>query len=108
MKKFKYLVTQIFDNFDFEKVHKIMTSLNWGWTETNLVGHTHTSIPDLKRIQDRAYNLLKDAYNSETKVSTGGFEAEWDGVELSLKFILEEDYVDIDKVEYMEDDNVQD
>lgn len=32
------IVDEIMDNFDFEKVHKVMVALNWGWHGNGVPG----------------------------------------------------------------------
>ena len=81
------------DNFDFDKVHKCMTKLNWKWVkhESNTF-----EIPDISKIREEARRLLKECINRKNiktscwMVSCGGFKAQIDFDEgiLNLEFIV--------------------
>lgn len=83
---------EVMDNFDFEKVQKVMDCLKWSW------GH-ESQIPDIYEIRQFAKRLLADAYiglshlieDKSLTLSTGGFTATAyrDG-SLSLSFVVEE------------------
>lgn len=85
MKK-KKAIEHILDNFDFERVHKVMTVLNWTWYFTE-------GVPEISDLRKEARRLLKDvAKRKEDRVctGTGGFEVyKEDGV-LELKFVVAE------------------
>ena len=86
-------INSILDNFDFEKMHKVMTFLNWRWA-------TIGEIPDIADLRVSARGLLKEAYNNLGKlpnadyfIQTGGFRAETfrllDGrIDFSLSFVV--------------------
>lgn len=85
MKK-KKAIEHILDNFDFERVHKAMTALDWEWASTDGV----PEIPDLRK---KARRLLKDvAKRKEDKffTGTGGFEVSKEDGILELKFVIAE------------------
>lgn len=74
-KKCKKIIKNILEDFDFEKVHKAMTSLDWVW-------FTHQRVPTEKEIKECAENLLEEAlkqsYENKGKgfyCSTGGLKA---------------------------------
>lgn len=87
---FENAIKNIESNFDFEKIHQVMTYLHWGWHCVDDLGNTNIVIPDVVRIKNHAFELLKDAYEHKTIVGSGGFEARWVEGDLELKFILEE------------------
>lgn len=75
-------VNAIIDEFDFQKVHKVMQCLEWEWFDTGI-----PSVEDLKR---KARELLE---NVEPKhiTATGGFRASMDSENcLELSFVVEE------------------
>lgn len=67
-------VDDIILNFDFEKVHKIMKTLNWTWAswkdeyETNHI----SEVPSVYALKQQAYHLLRDAVEKGLG-GTGGF-----------------------------------
>ena len=67
-------IEEILDNFDFEKVKKVMDALEWKYWDSE--GDT-VSIYELRRM---ARNLLKDVYNAANSDhwfgGSGGFEVE--------------------------------
>lgn len=88
-------IAEILENFDFEKVHNVMTFLNWKWATSK------HGVPKYYELIKSAEKMLNDAYkvaidnDSDFIVSSGGFSAyaEWisdEYIELSLEFILEE------------------
>ena len=85
MKK-KEAIEHILDNFDFEKVHETMTSLDWTW-------HSTDGVPEIPDLRKEARRLLKDvAKRKENKffISTGGFQVYKEGGYLELKFVIAE------------------
>jgi len=68
-------IEDILDNFDFEKVKKVMDALEWKYWDSP---DEYVTIAELRKM---ARNLLKEAYiasNSEHWFnSCGGFEVEW-------------------------------
>jgi hypothetical protein len=62
-------ILDIIECFDFDKVHKYMTDINWTWYHEGGV----PSIPELKRT---AVRLLVEAVEDKTEITsvgTGGF-----------------------------------
>ena len=100
-----YCIKEIFETmnyFDFEKVHKTMEFLNWGWWNDK---HNKTEVPSIEEIRRKAFELLcevaeyADNLDEEMTdrvrvIGTGGFEAkiflnEDDMPVFELKFVLE-------------------
>lgn len=91
------LIDEILDNFEFEKVHKVMTFLDWRWVGV---------LPDVADLRAQARKLLKECLKFRGEkprhIETGGFMAEYnleeeDGYELlTLSFILNSWEVDND------------
>lgn len=84
-------VYDVLKNFDFEKVQKIMTSLDWKWC-----GTLH-GVPTVDEIKALAHRLLVDAIYENTTIATGGLRATYESKKdeddvsfLSLEFIVEE------------------
>lgn len=74
-KQFRDKVDSILLNFDFEKVHKIMETLNWTWASwKDEYETTHISeVPSVYALKQQAYRLLRDAVEKGFG-GTGGFE----------------------------------
>ena len=72
------VIWDIMNNFDFEKVHRVMTVLDWKWA---LVDSEHTAVPDIQHLRDTARNMLTECASRARKVSgqfnigSGGFHA---------------------------------
>lgn len=80
-KKFHKWVENIMDEFDFDRVHKTMKSLNWEWRDKG--------VPDITEIRENAIYILNRAYESESGYcATGGFEAKVTKHGVSLKFVV--------------------
>jgi hypothetical protein len=86
-------IYDIINNFDFDKVHKVMVFLDWKWLQMR--GLETPSIPQLK---DKAYELLSRVYDNTDSLTpyslrTGGLCASGvyyeDTNELSLELIFE-------------------
>ena len=97
------MVTEVMENFDFVKVHKVMTHLDWQWVTT----YGETTVPSLFRLMNVAENLLRETaehYGDKEfhANSTGGLMASLDNGVLTLQFILTEtsvdhhDYINVD------------
>ena len=97
------LAKDVLNNFDFDKVSKVMKILNWTWLDKG--------VPTCFDLKDKAWKIFLDAWieledkpfdsndSRELTISTGGLEVfvqEWrdenDQTKFfcSLKFILEE------------------
>lgn len=86
----KELINRIIEDFDFEKVHRVMQTLNWCWYSTN-------GVPSVGALVLCAQELLQDVskMNVGYSIGIGGFRAmkindEFDEDEegLKLEFIL--------------------
>ena len=87
-------IESIMDNFNFDDVHKVMTYLNWEWAGTE------NGVPTKSELRSQARQLIKMAIKDKTRVSTGGFEADYlpeDGGWVSLKFVVSEWDSEIEK-----------
>lgn len=90
------VIKQVLENFDFDKVHKVMEVLDWKWVG----GDTQDGVPSVYRLIKKAEGLLKDCVNeiehrntNTFVLSTGGFKAtcvKYDDGEivLELEFVL--------------------
>lgn len=75
---------EIMDNFDFEKVHTVMTALDWRWCSTN-------GVPEKSDLRRSARKMLRDCVELN-RGGTGGFKVSIDrenGI-LTLLFVVEE------------------
>lgn len=98
------MMTAIVDNFDFDRIHRVMVGLGLKWD----IGDGEMTVPNTKRLRWEATKLLWDAalhYGDKEFYScgSGGFMAHLDGETLSLQFILSEmtshasDFINIDE-----------
>jgi hypothetical protein len=70
---------EVLDHFDFEKVHKVMTMLNWVWT----TGGNGYEIPSTARMRQAVRELMKRAVEMSKKteigcVGSGGFQVSYE------------------------------
>ena len=86
-----HMITDIMEDFDFEKVRNVMMYLDWKWD----IGNGEMTVPSIYRLTKQAERLLRDTakYYGEKDhytISTGGFTATLDEDTLWLSFGLEE------------------
>lgn len=83
-------INYIVDHFDFEKVQKTMTALNWCWQHIDDPDDQSMRPPSVDRMRLVATRLLLNAANEKERLfGTGGFQAErYDDGHLELSFIL--------------------
>lgn len=88
------VINHIIDKFDFDKVHRIMTIMDWQWNIDN-----DYYIPSADEIKSRAIELLNNTYSDILMDNdlwyddgSGGLEVLYDPTEdfLELKFVIEE------------------
>jgi len=110
-------INNVLDQFDFEKVHRVMEFLEWEWAsgarkdDSIIYEHEEMRIPTVQEMICAARRLLVSAIKDETSWDTGGFRATakiersededspddfTHSVTVSLEFVLEE----IDDFEY--------
>jgi hypothetical protein len=86
-------IIDIMNNFNFGKVHEVMTALNWQWRDIG--------VPTIEQIQKEAKSLLTDMMEQEylqvRHWSTGGFNASYEDDTISLKFVVENWYSEINE-----------
>ena len=85
------MITQVMEDFDFEKVHNVMNLLDWRWSNSD----GGSDVPSFYKIIKTAEKLLRGVakyYGDEEFhcFSTGGFMASLDNGILALQFILTE------------------
>ena len=93
--KLRNKIDDIMENFDFERVHKVMDMLEWRW------GSAKNGVPSVEELKKEAKRLLVTACSEKNHISTGGFKAVFeksigwgcdndDDPYVGLEFILEE------------------
>lgn len=92
-------IDNIINNFDFEKVNRVMQFLDWKWALVNWKwAPAEYRVPTIKELKNHAFNILKEATsqalkNGEWSVACGGFKANaWkkdNKINCSLVFQLE-------------------
>ncbi len=88
--KLPKIVKSIMREFDFYRVHKVMSAMDWKWVDDT--GPADMSIPTTDRLKKCAQDLLLRAYNEKSKkwsIGTGGFMAKKNKHGLSLTFEVE-------------------
>jgi hypothetical protein len=80
------LIDEVMDNFDFEKVSVAMEALGWEWVALD-------AVPDKYHLRKCARSLLERVIKDNLTISTGGFTAQYDGEELTLRFYVDEVFV---------------
>lgn len=97
----KKIVDNIIDNFDFDRVHEVMTLLGWTWWNVR-------GIPSVQDLKKRAGELLTEVWekpNDQYCISTGGFHARKDSGVLILEFVITDWAEDIaDYIAMLSDD----
>jgi len=80
-------INYILDNFDFVRVNRVMTSLEWKWFDAKF------GIPTIDELKSQAVRMLNDICDSDANngdsISTGGFKVIMRNDYLELEFILE-------------------
>lgn len=88
------LITEIVENFDWEKVRKVMLLMNWTWWNGSIDGGE--GVPSEEKLARRAKALLRYVWKRrvEGAWNTGGLQAEYrnrggNNETLELRFVLE-------------------
>lgn len=90
-KPFEFYAQDIAKNINWENIHKAMVALQWNWYfGKDEYGKDKLGIPCINTIKNAAYDLLKQAYDREVPVCTGGFSVGWVGNEMYLSFAIDE------------------
>jgi hypothetical protein len=80
--KEKKIIEEILDNFDFQKVKKVMDALDWVWVSCD-------GVPDIYDLRKESRRLLKEVIKTKSyQIGTGGFVASYYYGELSLEFVV--------------------
>lgn len=85
----QYKIDQIMDNFDFNKVHKVMIATDWKWVFTD-------GVPTEAELRQQARKMLKEVSTKNITddigdyyISTGGFTVtKYSDTSLTLEFIV--------------------
>jgi hypothetical protein len=86
--KNKEQIKHILADFNFKRIHSVMTFLDWKWNFNN----KEIKVPEVKDLISIATHCLNEVSNSEDSsalCTMGGFEAEKIEGTLELRFILE-------------------
>lgn len=98
VEQFEKMMDGIIDDFDFEKVAETMNRLGWKWASG--INPTTWYYPDVSQLRQAARSIMRIAYNEESTVESGGFQARYIPAEennddpdnvpyLRLSFLLE-------------------
>lgn len=91
-------INYIIDNFNFEKVHRVMVATDWKWQHVDHPSDKTMRVPDIDRMKLTAHHLLMNAATQTERVfATGGFQARrYKGGDLALEFVVcDYDTVDV-------------
>lgn len=80
----KEKIEQIMENFDFDKVHRVMAFLDLDSSRGD------SGMPSVEVLKEKARELLSSVDEKTVAISAGGFEAKYYSGYLSLSFIVEE------------------
>ena len=80
------IINDIIDEFDFEKVHKVMGLLNWTWYIDYV--HKIPNIDDMKKTASRILQNVLERNSENYYIATGGFKASMQDGYISLVFEL--------------------
>lgn len=83
------LVTECLNDFDFEKVHRVMVATNFTWGQED-----GDAVPSVAQLVIEAMRMLREVagYYGDGKLhswSFGGLKATMEGDLLTLEFVLE-------------------
>jgi len=70
-------IEDIMDEFDFDKVHKVMDSLDWTWVGVE----AGDNIPSRAELRRSARRLLQQSVQTKSSIGSGGFHIEFDSGE---------------------------
>ncbi len=66
------VLNDVFDNFNFDRVHRVMDALEWEWA-------TIGDVPTVEQIKEEASRLMWDCANIDVDcMASGGFRVEKD------------------------------
>jgi hypothetical protein len=90
----KQRIDNIMMDFDFVKVQKVMSFLNWNWS-------IHNRPPTIEEMKMRVRKLFLDLINKFPGfevgyIATGGFKVEKGDNYLKLEFLLEESEIELE------------
>ena len=88
-------IASVMENFDFNKVHDVMSYLDWDWIGCGEGGKS--GVPSVEKIEEEARRLLIEAAYEKTNISCGGFKAVYETTGpddkdpyIGLEFIVED------------------
>ena len=94
-KNYQPKIKEIINEFNFDKVQKVMDFLDWRWQNARRIPTIHELISKSENLLNDVCLELLNGQEKEWKVSTGGFSAygfidDSGDIELSLSFCIEE------------------
>lgn len=70
----------VLDNFDFDKVHRVMKFLKWEWARKG--------IPSIEMMKEKVRYLAERSARESARIATGGFYVEWADGDLEVHFAV--------------------
>lgn len=82
-KPFEEIWKNIERHFNWEKVHKAMTAMNWVWSDSE-------GVPSIRELKETAKDLLEKLHASEhSSRAAGGFTASQDEHGIGIEFTVD-------------------
>lgn len=79
------MIDDVLSEFNFGKVHRVMKELDWKWYDED-----DAHVPSIYMLIKQAKQLLSEAFDKESEISTCGLIASYTNEVLTLVFALEE------------------
>ena len=76
IEQFESLMDEVIDEFNFEKVERIMRDLDWKWSK-GAIEHGEYYQPTVVELKRTARRLLRVAFREEETIESGGFQARY-------------------------------
>lgn len=92
-------IDDVMDQFDFERVHRVMTFLQWMWSDEQ----GSLNVPELSDVRRFARRIMKNTMSESNAkggpfyIESGGFCCHVEDEVLNLKFVIEDWMVDYAK-----------
>lgn len=86
------MIDEILDEFDFEKVHRVMVALDWKWKHSD-------DLPSVKDLRRHARTLLRVVVEAKDirQARTNGFTAYMENGLLGLRFEVSSYEIELEK-----------
>jgi len=87
------ILDEIFEDFDFEKVEKVMIFLDWKWASYH---YESNRVPTIEKMKEHVVNLFNSYYENvvgelteHSGITSGGFTLRYQQGKYILDFVVE-------------------